>query len=307
MEIMLSREEARNALTGPIMSLHTPFHADGEIDYEGVRRMIDFTIDAGTKSVIMTYGNSLYTLLTDQEVAELTKAVVEHTGGRAMVVAADRQWSTGKEVEFARYAREVGADMLMVLPPDWAASCTVDTFVEHYAAVAEHIPVMVVTGPFGLRPLPLSLEVIRRLRDEVDRIYAVKDDVCEEFGRRLGLLVHDRWAVFASGTKRVLLNALPYGCDGHMSTFIHFRPSLAHAFWDAIDANEMSVARKMIEDWDVPFGDFLASFPGGRDAVKHGIFELSGLAQRWRRRPYYSLSDAEMERVASFLKEMGWL
>ena len=304
---MLSREEARNALTGPIMSLHTPFHADGEIDYESLRRMIDFTIDGGTKTVILTYGNSLYTLLTDQEVAELTKAVVEHTAGRAMVVAADRQWSTSKEVEFAGYAREVGADMLMVLPPDWAASCTADTFVEHYAAVAERIPVMVVTGPFGLRPLPLSLEVLKRLRDEVDGIYAVKDDVCEEFGRRLGLLVHDRWAVFTSGTKRVLLNALTYGCDGHMSTFILFRPSLAHAFWGAIDANDMSRARKMIEDWDVPFGDFLASFPGGRDTVKHGIFELCGLSQRWRRKPYYSLSDAEMERVAGFLKEKGWL
>ena len=44
---MLNREEVRHALTGPIMSLHTPFHRNGDIDYEGVRRIIDYTVDEG--------------------------------------------------------------------------------------------------------------------------------------------------------------------------------------------------------------------------------------------------------------------
>lgn len=143
---MISREEARHALTGPIMSLNTPFFANGEIDYQSIRQIIDFTIDAGSKTIILTSGDSLYTLLTDAEVAELTKFVVAQTAGRAMVVAADRIWWTGKDVEFAKYAREVGADMVMVLPPDWAGSCTEDTLVAHYAAVAEHMPVMFVTN-----------------------------------------------------------------------------------------------------------------------------------------------------------------
>jgi 4-hydroxy-tetrahydrodipicolinate synthase len=305
---MISREEVRHALTGPIMSLNTPFFANGEIDYQSIRQIIDFTIDAGSKTIILTSGDSLYTLLTDTEVAELTKVVVAQTAGRAMVVAADRIWWTGKDVEFAKYAREVGADMLMVLPPDWASSCTEDTLVAHYAAVAEHMPVMVVTNFLGQRPLAPSLEVLRRLRDEVDGIYAVKDDICGEFGRRLGLLVHDRWAVFASGTKREVLNNVPYGCDGYMSCFILFKPEVAHAFWDAVQANNLPQIRKIIADYDIPMWDELfASFPGSFDAVIHGILELNGLAQRWRRKPYYSLNDREMAELADLLEGKGWL
>jgi len=60
----------------------------------------------------------LFSLLTDQEVADLTKATVEHTAGRAMVVAADKYYWTGKAVEFGQYARGLGADLVMVSPPD---------------------------------------------------------------------------------------------------------------------------------------------------------------------------------------------
>jgi four helix bundle protein len=35
--------------------------------------------------------------------------------------------------------------------------------------------------------------------------------------------------------------------------------------------------------------------PGGFDASLHGMREMYGLGTRWRRKPYYSLSDADME------------
>ena len=92
-----------------------------------MRNFVDFVIEVGSKALILTHGNSLYSLLTDQEIGEITRVVAEHNAGRAMIVAADNIWWTGKEIEFARYAREVGADMLMVLPPDWGGSCTPET------------------------------------------------------------------------------------------------------------------------------------------------------------------------------------
>ena len=100
------------------MSVHTPFHASGEIDFTSLRGLIERGIAAGSTTMLLTYGDSLFSLLTDDEVDEVTRVVTEQTAGRAAVVAADRIWWTGKTVAFARYAREVGADLLMVLPPD---------------------------------------------------------------------------------------------------------------------------------------------------------------------------------------------
>jgi len=306
---MMTREEVRHALTGPMMSLWTPFRENGDIDYEGVRRIIDYTVDeGGSKTVIITAGDSLYTVLSDDEVAELAKVVVDHTAGRAMVVAAADFWSTRQTVEFARYAREIGADMVMVAPPDWSRSCTDDSIVEHYSqAAACDIPIMVVTNFLQPRSESFRLHVIKRLRDEVEGIYAVKDDVCGEFARRLSLLVYDRWSLFVSGTKREVLNTFPYGCDGYMSNFICFKPELAHEFWNAVQAGDGSGIRKFIAENDIPIWDLPSEFNRCFDVIAHGILELKGLAGRWRRAPYHSLNDGEMEKLAHFLKGKGWI
>jgi len=143
--------DLRAALTGPCPSIHTPFDRDGAIDFEALRREVDFDIQAGAKSLILTWGDSLFSVLTEAEIAEVTKVVVEQARGRAKVVAADGSWWTGKAMEFARYCRQVGADMLMVRPPDWAGSTTGETLVAHFSAVAQHIPVMLVTGFLAAR------------------------------------------------------------------------------------------------------------------------------------------------------------
>ena len=53
--------------------------------------------------------------------------------------------------------------------------------------------------------------------------------------------------------------------------------------------------------------DFIMSFPGGFDAVMHGVGELAGHGGRWRRNPYYSLSDAEMKKLKAFMVEHNYL
>lgn len=302
-----SLDEIRHALSGPIASVSTPFTKDGRIDFRGLENFIDFVIAGGSRTVLLTYGDSLYSLLTDDEVAEVTKFVVKHTAGRAMVVAADRIWWTGKTVEFAEYCRGVGADMLMVLPPDWCQSCTVDMLVEHYRQAAQRIPVMIVTNFLLKWPLARSLELLRRVRDEVPGVMAVKDDVCGELGRHLGLEMHERLAVFTSGTKQIILNNVPFGCDGYLSSFIYIKPEIAHAFWRAVTAKDDAAVRKIITEVDIPFWDFMVSLPGSFDSVVHGIMEAKGLAQRWRRSPYHSLTDEEMSRVSAFLKSNAWL
>jgi 4-hydroxy-tetrahydrodipicolinate synthase len=303
---MKSREEVREALTCPIASVPTLFLRDGSIDFDGVRNYIDFTIAGGTKTILITYGDSLYSLLSDREIAEMTRVVVEHTASRALVVAADGIWATPQEIEFAEYARGVGADVLMVLPPDWAVSCTAETFVEHYAAIAQHIPVMVVTNVFARRQA-LGLEVLVTLRDEVEGIVAIKDDVGGDFVRKMCLLVHDHWAVFAGGQKQNHLDIVPYGCDGYLSTFIQFKPSVAQEYWTATQTGDWGRARDIISTYDMPYFDFVIGLPGGFDAGIHGVLELFGIAQRWRRKPYYTLNDEDMDRLADFFRQKSLL
>ena len=303
---MITREEVREHLTGPFASLSIVFNRDGSIDYDGLRSLIDAGISGGGKTVLLTYGDSLFSLLTDEEIADVTRAVVEHTADRAMVVAADGGWATGKTVEFAGFARKAGADVLMVKPPIWAGSCTVNTFVEHFATVAEQMPVMLVTNVFDGRH-ETGFQTIERLRDEVENVVAIKDDQGGPFAAKMTAMVGDKWAVFSGGTKQRHLEIVHHGAVGYMSNFVTFRPSVTSEYWSAVQRGDWESAGKVVSDHDRPLMDYIGKLPGGFDAGIHGILELCGIAGRWRRKPYYSLNDAEMEQLQDFVKGRGWL
>ena len=300
---MHSPQELRTLLTGPVMSVHTPFTRDGAIDYGSLRGLVDRGIDAGSTTMLLTYGDSLFSLLTDDEVAAVTRVVAEQTAGRAVVVAADRIWWTGKTVEFARYAREVGADVLMVLPPDWAGSCTADSFVAHYAAVAVEIPVMVVTNAFSRSPA-MGLEVLRRLRDETPGVIAIKDDLVGVFARKMAILLRGHWSIISGGQKQNHFDLIHYGCDGYLSTFVTFAPHVTQAYWQAVQTEDWVEAARIIREYDMPYFDYVLDVIGGFDAALHGTFEHFGLSQRWRRPPYHSLTDEQMEQLSQLFLDL---
>jgi len=296
------RDEVRAHLTGIISSIATPFNRDGSVDYDGLRHQIDFVLEGGSRTVLLTAGDSHYICMSEAEIAEVTRVACEHTAGRGMVVAADRYYDTRRSVAFGSYAKGLGADVLMVLPPAWGASSTVETLVEHYGEVSKTMPLMIVTGAFSARGPQFGLDVIDKTLDRFDNVVAIKDDMCGDFARRLCLVAHERVAVFAGGQKVNHINMWPYGCDGYMSSYITFKPEVARRYWSAINKADVEGARVIIRDYDMPFFDYIGKLTGGWNAGFHGAMEIFGVAKRWRRKPYYSLNDEELEGLREFFR-----
>ena len=122
---------------------------------------------------------------------------------------------------------------------------------------------------------------------------------------QLGDVVNAKEGALSGGQKQNHLNMHPYGCDGYLSTFVTFRPEIACRYWAAIQNNDTPAAAAVIRDFDLPLFKLIAAQPGGFDAGIHGVLELAGICQRWRRPPWYSLSDVEMERLGADLKTLG--
>ena len=97
------------------------------------------------------------------------------------------------------------------------------------------------------------------------------------------------------------------GADGYLSTFITFKPEIAWRYSSAIEHGDLKAATAVIRDYDMPLFDYITKVQGGFDAAMHGIYELFGLAKRYRRTPYHSLTDDQMEQLADFLKRKGLL
>ena len=137
-------EEIKTLLEGPVNSIPTPFLPSGEIDREGVANIIETGITGCSQVSLRTYGDSQFDFLSDDEVAQLTRLLVDRVDGRALTVGATRRWPDAKAVQFAEYCRATGADLLMVLPSDQTQP---QGKIAHYRKIAAVMPVMLVGYP----------------------------------------------------------------------------------------------------------------------------------------------------------------
>ena len=65
----------------------TPYKKDGQIDYDGVSKLMDFYLAAGVKGFFANCLSSEMYSITEDERLELTQHIVRYVNGRAPVVA----------------------------------------------------------------------------------------------------------------------------------------------------------------------------------------------------------------------------
>ena len=116
---------------------------------------------------------------------------------------------------------------------------------------------------------------------------------------------HTDCAVISGGPESHHLTVWPYGCDGLTSSFMCSKPETAHAYWRCLQANDIAGVGEIVRTHEVPYFDFVGELLGGWNPGYHASLELFGVAKRWRRKPYYSLNDAEIEVLAQFVKDRG--
>ena len=302
----MDRARFKHHLSGPIASINTPFEASGDVDMEGLRRFVDAAITGGARAVLFTPGDSLYAVMSERDIADVTKATAEHVAGRAMFLAAAGPWWRDQAVEFAAFAREAGADGVLASPPFRGG--TPREHADYFLAVSQELPTLILSAT--LAPLGLSgaLQAVEILLEEGEQMVGFKEDYGPEFARQACLRADGRWAIFAGGQKQTHLDMAPYGCDGYMSVLVVFKPEIARSYWDAIEAGDHRAAAKVIREYDLPMFDAMAAASSvGSDAAQHAMMELYGIAQRWRRPPLSSFSDEEVERLRAGLQRLKLL
>ena len=114
----LSAAEVQNRLRGPLLSIPTPFTEKLEVDYSGVRRMIERGKPFGIKIVALTSGNGMYDSLSYEEICKLTSLAAESSKEDGLTIAATGKWDVEKTLEYAKLSASAGADALQVLRPE---------------------------------------------------------------------------------------------------------------------------------------------------------------------------------------------
>lgn len=165
--------------TGVFPIAPTPFAANGTLDLEGQRRVIDCMIDQDVDGICILANYSEQFLLSDDERDTLLDLCVSHTAGRRPVIVTCSHFSTQIAAARARKAAAVGASMVMLMPPYHGTGLRADEngMLEYFVRVAEaaDIPIMVQDAP--LSGVQLSVSFLVRLAREVPLVRYFKIEV----------------------------------------------------------------------------------------------------------------------------------
>ena len=167
----------------------TPFHDDGTVDYDGMKRVLDCMIDQGVDGICILANFSEQFLISDEERAALTKLSLEHVAGRVPVIVTISHFSTPIVLERARSAKAQGASILMMMPPYHGAllkGTTEQTF-EQFARVGEvGVPIMVQDAP--LSGVELAVPLLVRMAREIEMVKLFKIE-CPQAAAKIRALI----------------------------------------------------------------------------------------------------------------------
>ncbi len=167
------------ALAGVVPVVPTIFHDDETIDLDGTARVVDYLIDAGADGLCLLANYSEQFSLTDAERDELARTLLEHVAGRVPVIVTASHYSARIAAARARAAQDLGAAMVMLMPPFFGATLSVagPAVTGYFKRVADAvtIPLMVQDAPLSATPLPAGL--ITDLVRQVPQVRYVKIEV----------------------------------------------------------------------------------------------------------------------------------
>jgi len=150
----------------------TTFHETGELDLPSQKRCVDFMIDAGSNGLCILANFSEQFLLSDDEREVLTQTILKHVAGRVPVIVTTTHFSTRVCAQRSRRAQDLGAAMVMVMPPYHGATFRVpeDKIHEFYAGVSDaiNIPIMVQDAPAA--GTVLSAAFLARMAKDIEQV-----------------------------------------------------------------------------------------------------------------------------------------
>ena len=167
---MTRNSEFRGVYAIPV----TPFNEDLSVDWESLRKCVEFSVEAGAHGIVLPVNASEGPFLTDAERKEVLKVGIEVVNGAVPVVAGVSGSSTAVSVELTKNAADLGADSVMAMPPNGAAG---QIIWDHYVVIAETggLPVWIQNNKPPAGPVVPTATMVKLL-NEVEHVDYVKEE-----------------------------------------------------------------------------------------------------------------------------------
>ena len=209
----------------------TPFDGQREIDWDSLRRLIDWYIAAGVNGLFANCQSSEMFFLSDAESLQLTRFVLDYVDGRVPVVASGHTaCGLSQQIDQLSRVAETGVDSVILISNRLAmADESDDVLLMNLQRLTDALPTTVGLGvyecPYPYKRL-LSSEAVAWCAQS-GRFTFIKDTCCdiETIRRRIDLCRGSGLRI-ANANGQTLLASLRAGADGYSGVMTNFHPDL---------------------------------------------------------------------------------
>ena len=211
-----------NNFTGCWPVAPTPFKENEDLDLEGMKRVLDCMIDQKVDGICILANYSEQFLLSDDEREILTKLCIEHVAGKVPIIVTVSHFSTDIAFKRAKLAKDVGANMVMMMPPYHGALLkgNANQTFEQFRKVSEAgITIMVQDAP--LSGVDLSVDLLVKMAKEIENVKCFKIESAQAANKLRALIDKGGSAIEGpfDGEEGITLFAdLEAGARGNMSS-----------------------------------------------------------------------------------------
>jgi 4-hydroxy-tetrahydrodipicolinate synthase len=292
-------------LRGCATALVTPFKADGAIDEDRLRALVDRQITGGVRLLVPCGTTGESATMTEAEDQRVIAITVEVARGRARVIAGTGSNSTTAAIEYSERARDLGADAMLQVAP-WYNKPTQEGLYAHFRAIAEAIPdtpIMLYNVP-GRTSSNIAPQTVLRLARDCENIVAIK----EASGNLTQIMeiLRERPANFCllSGDDAVTLPLIALGAEGIVSVASNEIPDLMSRLTElALDGNWTEARALHYRLLPLMEINFIESSPGPVKAA----MAMMGLLEENFRLPLVPIQEQSRTRIREVIGDLGLL
>jgi 4-hydroxy-tetrahydrodipicolinate synthase len=283
---------------GSMVALVTPMQADGALDPESLRRLVEFHIEQGSNAIVAVGTTGESATLDEEEHCGVIRQVVDFAAGRIPVIAGTGANSTTEAIMLTRCAMQAGADACLLVTPYYNKPTQQGLYL-HHKAVAEAVPIpQILYNVPGRTACDMLPETVQRLA-AIPNIIGIKE-ATGDLARAREILDRcgDTIDIYA-GDDATAMDIILMGGKGVISVTANVAPRLMHEMCAAALADDRAKASSINNRLMALHKDlFIESNP---IPVKWALHQM-GLIPPGIRLPLTPLSAAAHDRVRRALQ-----
>lgn len=290
-------------IEGSMVALVTPMLDNGEIDWDGLDKLIEWHRQEGCNAIVAVGTTGESATLTVDEHCQVIKRVVEQAQGAIPVVAGTGGNATREAIELSQAAKRSGADACLSVTPYYNKP-TQEGLYLHYKAIAEavDIPQILYNVP-GRTACDMEAETVARLAT-VPGIIGIKEATGDiERGKQIKALCPDDFYLW-SGDDATFLELMKIGAKGNISVTANIAPKTMYEVCQLALKGQWLEAEQLNQTIAHLHQDlFMESNP---IPVKWALHEMGKVSQGIRL-PLTSLAESKREQLKTSLRTAGIL